>query len=70
MLTKNINFTNYLIKGNQSKIRNKLNSLLSKNLAVLTSLKASYQNSYKKKFTSNDSNFIWNTKAPKLSWFL
>ena len=57
MLTKNINFTNYLIKGNQSKIRNKLNSLLSKNLAVLTSLKASYQNSYKKKFISKLKNY-------------
>ncbi len=52
MLTKNISFKNYLIKGNRSRVKNIFNNLLNKNLEVLASLKNTYKNSYKKNLIS------------------
>ena len=58
MITKNISFKNYLIKGNQEKIKNKFKILLKKNLEIIKSLKSTYQNSYQKKLILKLSNYL------------
>ena len=52
MLTKNINFKNFLIKSNSLKVNKNLKLLLRQNLNLINSFKASYQYSYKKKLVS------------------
>ena len=49
MLTKNINFKNFLIKSNASKARKSFKILLRQNLNLINSFKTSYRYSYKKK---------------------
>ena len=52
MLTKNINFKNFLIKSNTSKARKSFKILLRQNLNLINSFKTSYKYSYKKKLMS------------------
>ena len=49
MLTKNINFKNFSIKSNTSKVKKNFQILLKQNLKLINSLKNSYKYSYKKK---------------------
>ena len=49
MLTKNINFKNFKLKKNNSKVRKDLGILLAENNTVLRSLSPIYKNSYTKK---------------------
>ena len=49
MLTKNINFKNFDIKKNTSKIKKDLNSILNNKNEILKSLGPNYKNSYSKK---------------------
>jgi len=49
MLTKNINFKNFILKKKNKKIKKDLNNLLKENNAVLKSLSPIYKNSYGKK---------------------
>jgi len=48
MLSKNINFKNFLLKKNTKKIRNNLTLLLREKNEILRSLTPGYDNSYKK----------------------
>ena len=48
MLTKNINFKNFSIKSNTSKVKKNFQILLKQNLKLINSLKNSYKYSYKK----------------------
>tara|TARA_B100001093_G_scaffold513693_1_gene586127 strand:+ start:1574 stop:2731 length:1158 start_codon:yes stop_codon:yes gene_type:complete len=52
MLTKNINFINFVKKVNNVKIKKDLKLLLKKDLEILKTLKPSYKYSYSKKFIS------------------
>ena len=49
MLTKNINFKNFILKKKNKKIKKDLNNLLKENNAALKSLSPIYKNSYGKK---------------------
>ena len=49
MLTKNINFKNFLIKSNALSVKKKFKLLLRENLELINSLKVSYKYSYTKK---------------------
>ena len=51
MLTKNINYKNFLTKSNNLKIKKDLNLLLKQKLEVLNSLKNNYKYSYSKSLT-------------------
>ena len=46
MLTKNINFSNYLIKKKNKLVKLQLRSILKKNDQVIKSLRKSYKDSY------------------------
>ncbi len=48
MLTKNINFKNFLTKSNPLIVKKNFKSLLIQNLKMMKSLKISYEYSYKK----------------------
>ncbi len=52
MLTKNINFKNFLTKSNPLIVKKNFKSLLIQNLKMMKSLKISYKYSYKKKLVS------------------
>ena len=49
MLTKNISFKNFKIKGHNNKIKKILGSILAKKNSILESLSPKYKNSYSKK---------------------
>ena len=49
MLTKNISFKNFKVKGYNKKIKKILDSILVKQNSVLDSLSSNYKNSYNKK---------------------
>ena len=49
MLTKNISFKNFKLKGNNNKIKKILDDILIKKNSILESLSANYKNSYSKK---------------------
>ena len=46
MLTKNISFKNFKLKGHSNKIKKILNTILAKKNPVLESLSSDYKNSY------------------------
>ena len=49
MLTKNINFKNFLNKKNSKKIKNDLNVFLKENTEIYKSLSTNYRNNYSNK---------------------
>ena len=58
MISKNINFQNFLIKSKDKKIKKSLNRLLSENSSLLDSLKDSYKYNYSKKQLNKFKNFF------------
>ena len=58
MLTKNINFKNFLLKKSTRNIKIDLNSFLKENNEILKSLTPNYKNSYKKKDITKLKNFL------------
>ncbi len=52
MITKNINFKNFLVKKNKFKISQKLKILLKQNNSILKTLSPNYKYSYNKKIIS------------------
>ena len=49
MLTKNINFKNFIIKSKTSKVKKDLDALLRQDLGLINSLKPAYKYNFSKK---------------------
>ena len=58
MLTKNISFKNFKVKGYTKKVKKILDDILVKKNSVLDSLSSNYKNSYNKKLFLNLKNII------------
>ena len=58
MLTKNINFKNFIIKSNTLKVKKDFDKLLEQNLGIINSLKPSYKYNFLKKFVLKFKKFV------------
>ncbi len=58
MLTKNINFKNFIIKSNTLKVKKDFDKLLEQNLGIINSLKPSYKYNFSKKFVLKFKKFV------------